>query len=86
MPSSSGFEPILSAQAAVFLSSLPKSKQRKLVDLLFQLAKQPDQLGDYPTFDETGRTLQNLMVGQWHFTFWPDHSCKEFRIVEIVLV
>jgi hypothetical protein len=86
MGSPFAFDPVLSSRAAVVLASLPRSKQRQLLSLLFQLAEHPTQPGDYSTKDESNRDLQNLMVGEWHFTFWADHSAKELRIVEITVV
>jgi len=55
---------ILSAQAAVFFAGLPKSKRRKLLDLMFRLAGHPNQPGDYRAQDETGRDLQRPIVGE----------------------
>jgi hypothetical protein len=51
--------------------------------LLFALAATPSQLGDYVTNDDTGRVIQHLLVGDWHFSYWPDHAARELRVVEI---
>jgi len=86
MPKSSAYDPVLSGKAAAYLVELPRSKQKKVVALAFQLAENPSQLGDYTTEDESGRKLENILLGQWHFTFWADHAAKEFRITEITEV
>jgi len=48
------YEPVLSSKAAAFLVSLTKAPQRKLIGLLYQLAENPSQIGDYFEPDETG--------------------------------
>jgi len=53
------------------------------VALLFQIAEHPGQLGDYATREENDREIQHLMVGDWHFSFWPDHAARELRVTEI---
>ena len=83
MPSSFAYEPVLSSKAASFLVSLSKAKQRTVIALLFRLADHPTQLGDYATREQYGREIQHLMVGDWHFSFWPDHPVRELRITDI---
>jgi hypothetical protein len=77
------YEPVLSGKASSFLVGLSKVKQRSVIMLAHQLAEHPGQLGDYVTEDETGRKVQHLLVGDWHFSFWPDHAIRELRITEI---
>jgi hypothetical protein len=86
MPSPTAYDPVLSGKAAAFLTSLPKAKQRKVIKLAFGLADHPLQIGDYPTQDDTGRRLENILLGEWHFTFWADHAVREFRIMDIAEV
>jgi hypothetical protein len=54
-----------------------------VIALIFRLAEHPGQHGDYATRDENGRDIQHLVVGDWHFSFWPDHPVGELRIAEI---
>ena len=68
MPSSSGYEPVLSRKASSSLVGLTKPKQRQVLRLLFQLSDHPGQLGDYATREEDGREIQHLLVGDWHFS------------------
>jgi hypothetical protein len=77
------YDPVLSSKAASFLVGLSKSKQKKVVALLFQIAEHPGQLGDYATREENDREIQHLMVGDWHFSFWPDHAARELRVTEV---
>lgn len=86
MPSPQAYDPVLSGKAAAFLTGLSKAKQRKVIGLAFRMAEHPFQIGDYPTHDETGRRLENMLLGEWHFTFWADHAMREFRITDIAEV
>jgi hypothetical protein len=83
MPRSFAYEPVLSSRAASFLIGLSKARQRTVITLMFHLAEHPTQLGDYSTREEGGRDIQHLMVGDWHFSFWPDHPVRELRITDI---
>lgn len=79
----SRYEPVLSAKASLFLISLPKLKQKKLVTLLFKLTEHPSQLGDYSTRDPHGRDIQHLKLRDWIISFWADDAVSELRITEI---
>lgn len=80
---SGAYEPVLSGKASSFLFGLTKAKQKKVIPLLFQISDHPSQLGDYATRDEDGREIQHLLIGDWHFSFWPDHAVRELRFTEI---
>ena len=86
MADPSDYEPVLSAKVSSILLGLPKTKQQRLFDLLFQLAGQPSQLGDYAEQDASGRYIQFILIGDYVIGFWPDHAVKEFRIVDIDIV
>jgi hypothetical protein len=77
------YEPVLSGAATTALLKLPKSRQRLLGRLLFQLAETPAQPGDYATIDEQGRPVQHILLGEFHLSYGPDHATRELRIVEI---
>lgn len=76
----------LSLEAAAFVVTLPKRKQRLVLDLSDQIAKQPFRIGDYRTLDSVGRTVENLLLEGYHFAFWVDHASCEVRISEIIRV
>ena len=78
-----GYEPVLSSKASSFLIGLSKKKQKQVIDLVFQLAEYPSQLGDYATREDSGREIQHLMVADWHISFWADHAVRELRVTEI---
>jgi hypothetical protein len=86
MPDRSSYQSHLSLDAAKFVVLLSKRQQRLVLDLADQIAKQPFQIGDYPTFDATGRRVDNLMLEGYLFSFWVDHASREVRITEIVRV
>lgn len=77
------YEPVLSSKAAAFLVSLSKPRQRKLIGLLYQLADNPSQIGDYTEPDQTGRAVQFIIVRDLLLAFWADHAVREMRIVDI---
>ncbi len=77
------YEPVLSSRAAAFLVSLSRARQRKLIGLLYQLAENPSQIGDYSEPDETGREVQFIFVRDQLIAFWADHAVRELRIVDI---
>jgi hypothetical protein len=54
------YDPVLSAKAWEFLSSLSKKRQQRITRLIYQFAEYPHQLGDYQTQDSTRRRLENI--------------------------
>lgn len=83
MTKHSPYEPVLSSKAAAFLEGLSKERQRRLIRLLFQLADNPHQIGDYCESDDTGRDVQFIRLRDRLIAFWPDDAVKELRIVDI---
>lgn len=77
------YEPVLSSKAAAFLVGLPKTRQRRLIALLFKLADNPHQIGDYSEPDDAARDVQFIRVRDLLIAFWPDHAVRELRIVDI---
>ena len=86
MPEPAGYESYLSREAVAFVALLPKRQQRLVLNLADQIAKQPFQIGDYPTVDAAGRRIENLLLDGFLFSFWVDHAGREVRISEIVKV
>jgi hypothetical protein len=83
MPRLESYEPVLSGKASSYFVTLPKRKQRRLLELLYRLASFPGQLGDYESIDETGRKVQHLEAGPLVISFWADNSVRELRITDI---
>jgi hypothetical protein len=77
------YEPVLSSKASAFLVATSKARQRKLISLLYQLADNPSQIGDYSEPDATGREVQFIFVRDLLIAFWADHAVRELRIVDI---
>ena len=86
MPEGSGYRSHLSLEAAAFLVSLPKRRQRRVLDLADQIARHPFQIGDSQTVDAEGRTVENLLLNEYLFSYWTDHASREVRISEIIKV
>jgi hypothetical protein len=77
------YEPVLSSNATEFLLALTKRRQKIFIRLLYQLAENPGQIGDYSIQDETGREIQVLLIRDLIIAFWADDSAKEMRIVAL---
>ncbi len=77
------YEPVLSSKAAAFVVAISKTRQRKVIGLLFQLADNPSQIGDYSESDNTGREVQFILIQDLLIAFWADHAVRELRIVDI---
>ena len=86
MPNRSGYESHLSSHATSFVISLSKRRQRIVLDLADQIADQPFETGDYQMLDATGRSIENLLIEEYLFTYWVDHASREVRITEIAQV
>ncbi len=83
MPDPLGYASHLSSEAAAFVISQPRRKQRKVLDLADQPAVHPFRLGDYRTRDAADHEVENPLLDGHLFTFWADHAVKEVRITEI---
>ena len=70
-------------EAAAFVISLPKAKQRLVLDIATRIAERPFSISDHQTSDLVGHCIENVIVGEFHFSFWLDHAVKEVRIVDI---
>lgn len=81
-----GYRCYLSAEAVSFVVGLPKQKQRKVIDLAERIVASPELIGDYQTTDAKGRSIDNLLLEEFLFTYWIDHASKEVQITEILKV
>jgi hypothetical protein len=78
-----GYHPVFAQEAADFLLQLPKRRQRRIAFLLRQLAAHPHVRSDYSVADESGREIEHLLIEDFVFAYWLDHSVREIRIVDI---
>jgi len=81
-----GYTSHLSLPAAAMVAGLARRKQRRVLDLADQLARQPFEIGDFRTDDAVGHVVENLLIDGFLFTFWVDHAVREVRITEIIKV
>jgi hypothetical protein len=86
MPDRSTYSSHLSLEAASFVVSLPRRKQKVVLDFAELIARQPFSLGDYQTRDSVGHTVENLLLEEYLFSYWVDHATREIRISEIIRV
>ena len=66
--------------------SLPKRKQLKVLTIAERIAERPFKISDDQTKDAAGHLIENLLVDEFHFSYWADHATKEVRFTEIVKV
>ncbi len=72
-----------SEAAAEFILTLPKRRQRKLVDICTRLARHPFITSDCVVKDESGREIEHLMVDGFIIAYSVDVPVKLVMIVEM---
>jgi len=77
------YRPIFSEAAVEFLATLPRRRQRRLLNRAQELAQGPFVVPDFRQTDEEGREISHILIDDFLFTFWPDHAMKVVMIVEI---
>ena len=77
------FRPSFSDLAAEFILSLPKRRQRVVMDRAYELARHPFLKSDYRLVDVDGRPIEHLLVDGLVFSYWVDHSSRLVMISEI---
>ena len=83
MAESSKYRPSFSDLAAEFILSLPKRRQRAVMNRAYELARYPFLESDYQLVDADGRTVDHLLVDGVVFSYWVDHTLKRVMISEI---
>jgi hypothetical protein len=77
------FRPCFSDLAAEFILSLPKRRQRKVVDRAHELARYRMIRSDYHLVDVAGHKIEHLLVDGFVFSYWVDDSARLVMITEI---
>jgi mRNA-degrading endonuclease RelE of RelBE toxin-antitoxin system len=69
------------------LEVVPKrgAQQQKILRFIQSLAENPFAEGDFTDKDETSRTRQIKIVGDYAITFWADHPAKTVMVMDIAL-
>lgn len=83
MASRSAYRPHFADDAVAFFVTLPKRRQRRLLERAAELARDPFVVPDFESADETGRTISHLAIDGFLFDYWVDHAV---RIVFISLI
>lgn len=86
MVDSSRYSCCFSTESVSFALGLSKQKQRKVLDLAEGISAAPQSIGDYQTTDASGRTIENLLIDEFLFSYWIDHAVREVQITEILKV
>jgi len=77
------YRPSFSDLATESILSLPKRRQRRVMDRAYELARYPFLESDYRLVDANGRTIDHLLVDGVVFSYWVDHPAKLVMITEI---
>ena len=83
MAEASKFRPCFSDLAAEFILSLPKRRQRRVVDRACELARYRLVKSDYHLVDAAGHKIEHLLVDGFVFSYWVDDASKLVMITEI---
>ena len=86
MAESSRYSCCFSTESVSFVLGLATQKQRKVLDLAEGISAAPQSIGDYQTTDASGRTIENLLIDEFLFTYRIDHAAREVQITEILRV
>ena len=77
------YRPVFSDSAVVFFVSLPRRRQRKLLDRALELAGDPFLVPDFRNTDDDAREICHVLVDGFIFSYWVDHAVRSVMIVEI---
>jgi mRNA-degrading endonuclease RelE of RelBE toxin-antitoxin system len=77
------YRPLFSDLVVDFMLSLPKRRQRKLLESCNQLATNPFIRSDYSIRDSDGRDIEHLRVGSFVIAYWIDHPVCKVMVVEV---
>jgi hypothetical protein len=69
--------------ATEFILSLPKRRQRAVLDQARQLARYPFVASDYRLPDDDGHEIDHLLINGLVFSYWVDHANQTLLITEI---
>jgi len=83
MPETWHYGLVFSEPAADFILALPLRRRRKVRELAGRLAFDPFVRSDYAVHDDSGRTIDHLLIDDFVFAYWLDHAAREIRIVDI---
>ncbi len=79
----SDYNLFLRAEAIAALKETKGLQRRQLVTFIDLLGTNPNIAGDYTEADDTGRSIEIKVTGQFAITFWTDHAAKEIKVVDI---
>ena len=77
------YRPVFSDSAVAFFISVPRRRQRKLLDRAHELAADPFLIPDFREDDAEGRELAHVMVDGFIFTYWVDHAVRQVMITDV---
>ena len=79
----SHYKLFLRLEAIEALKTVRGLQLRQISTFIDGLGRSPKTTGDYTERDDTDRTIEIKVVGQFAITFWADHAAKEIKVVDI---
>jgi hypothetical protein len=77
------YEAVLASAAVEFFVSLPKRRQRKLLDRVHELAADPFLVPDFRSKDSAERDIFHFMADGFVFDYWVDHAAKQVIVTDV---
>ncbi len=78
----SEYSALFSAETAELLLTLPRRRQRALLDRVHELARNPFHVSDYVVTDADGHAIEHLLVNEFLIAYWVDHAAQQVLVVE----
>lgn len=78
-----GYRPVFSDEAVASLLTLPKARQRSLLEQARALASDPWVVPDFTSTDADGRIIAHLMAGDFFFSYWNDDPVRLTMILAV---
>lgn len=80
------YSAVFSNESANFIVSLSRRKQIKVLDISDRIGDWPEGISDVTFIDATNHTIHSVLIDEFLFNYWIDHSSCEVRITEIIVV
>lgn len=64
-------------------ATLPRRRQRRLLDRARELADDPFVVPDLRRTDDEGREVGDILIDDFLFSYWVDHPAKVVMIVDV---
>jgi len=74
---------LISIEVVEFIERLPLRTRRALRNGIAAIGRVPLEMSDAEDYDETGRLLQIVVVGDYALTYWVDDADRHVKILDV---